>query len=134
MERRLLNRYVFFYPYARFAIRWAASTLPHKHPVKLAMIGRIGAFTEAEQRELLGVKAGEEDLMYGLMFGRVFFRDGDEMREHNIKSANPFGNPITEATGSQSFLGTFPPYVQQILGQILKRDLFRDRKFNVDGK
>jgi hypothetical protein len=136
IERRYIGRFFFFYPYARFAVRVAFYTLPVEHPVRTAIALRVGELTEEEQRELLGVGPEEADSMRALMFGRVFTRDDEsgELREQNVRTVNPLGNPITESRGSESILGVLPPVYQWALGQIEKRDVYRDQPWNVGGE
>jgi hypothetical protein len=134
-ERRFIGRFFFFYPYARFAVRALFYTLPVEHPIRTAVALRIGALTEEEQRELLGVGADEADELRSLMFGRAVFRDDEgNIREFNVRTVNPFGNPITESEGSESVLGVLPPVYQWALGQIEKRDIYRGTPWNIGGE
>lgn len=135
IERRTVGRFLFFYPWLRFSVRATFYSLPMNHPVRVAVAAQVGRLTEDEQRELLGVRDDEAGLMRGLMAGRFFFRDENgQVREMNIRTLNPIGNPVTESEGSQDILLAMPPWAQWVLGQIEKRDLFRGRPWNVGGE
>jgi hypothetical protein len=135
IERRTIGRLFFFYPYARFAIRALFYTLPVEHPIRMSVAMRLGSLTEQEQRELLGVGEDEADDLRSLMFGRAVYRDEKgELKEFNVRTVNPFGNPITESKGSESILGVLPPVYQWALGQIEKRDIYRDQPWNIGGE
>jgi hypothetical protein len=130
LERKTLGRYLFFYPYLRYSLRMAFYTLPLDHPIRLAIIANLANLNMDEQRELLG--ATEEDAY--LLAGRYFYRDADgKMHEFNVRTFNPVGNVITESEESHDLLQLAPPAITIALGQVMKRDIYRDRAWRVHG-
>jgi hypothetical protein len=131
IERRTVGRFLFFYPYLRFSLRNVFWTLPLNHPIRTSIALKLGYYTEREQRELVGATSGEK----WLTAGRVFYRGKDgRFYEQNIRSVNPIGNPLTEAEGSQDVLSMAPPWFQMLLGQIEKRDTFRQQPWDLRGQ
>jgi len=129
-ERKTLARYVMFYGYLRFSLRFAFYTMPVKHPIMSAILLQMGRLQADEIRELLG---GEE-LPWSL--GKVYF-DGDgrvagiKLRPDSIDlaKANPALNAVTGLTeATQVYSPVLPPILAAATDQVLSRSLYRGNK------
>jgi hypothetical protein len=130
LERKTLGRYFFFYPYLRYSMKLAFYTLPLDHPIRLALVANLANLNMDEQRRLVG---GTGDDAY-LLAGRYFYRDANgQMHEYNVRTFNPVGNTVTEAQTSGDLLQLLPPVFTIALGQVMKRDIYRDRSWRVKG-
>lgn len=125
-ERATLGRYVMFYGFLRFSLRFAFQTMPLKHPIMTGILGNLSRMKVEEVRKLLG---GNE-LPYAL--GRIY-DDGGEVAL-DFTRGNPFSNALTSTTSLGQVAGLFPPLVVGLVEQAAKKDFFTGKPYLVEGE
>jgi hypothetical protein len=121
-ERQLLKTTVMFYGFMRWATRLALYTLPIKHPIATAMVGKLGQLHNEEVVQLLsgyGADHGvaskpqlEKLLREGAMnyaFGRVWMMKNGKLEYADATRLNPLMGPVIDAFERSSELGVAGP-------------------------
>lgn len=133
-ERNTLNRTVMFYPWLRYSMKLAFSTLPTHHPLLLSMMGQFGTMQRGELQKLLGT-----DPPFGNVYlGQPQPNTPAEQRQWNVigaRQANPLLNNVMDVVAGspgQAF-DALPPYMSAGLQWMIGKDLFSDKPFKGSG-
>jgi hypothetical protein len=126
-ERAYLQRLVMFYGFLRHSTRLVLWTLPTKHPVTVAILGKLALLGAQESRDILG----GDQLPWGL--GRVYWRSGGKVMQIDLARMNPAVNAFTEIRSTEQLTRVFPPIVAMAVEQVSHQDLFHGRPWRVRG-
>jgi hypothetical protein len=130
-ERRVLERNIMFYGFLRFSLRYALWTMPTRHPIISSIAGHLSQLHEQEVRKLLGVSP-DEPMLPGLLAKYIYMKDG-QLMEMPFARMNPALNQITQASGMHQWLGALPPLIQEFVSQAVKKDVYFDQPFTLNG-
>ena len=110
---RWLSHNVMFYAFLRFSLRFTFYTMPVKHPIMTAIMGKLSELDPQEVEKMLGPGM----LPYNL--GRFYFEDGKMMVD--LSRANPALSGLSGGnTVAQRASSLFPPYWTMIATQVLR--------------
>lgn len=129
-ERNWMNRTVMFYPWLRYSLKLAFSTLPTHHPLLLSMMGQFGTMQRAELQKLLGTDPPFGNIYLGQPQPGV----APEQRKWNVigaRQANPLLNNVMDVVAGspgQAF-DALPPYMSAGLQWMVGKDFFTDKPF-----
>jgi hypothetical protein len=132
-ERKVLNRAVMFYGFMRYSLKFVFYTMPVKHPVETAIIGKLGQLQADEIEKLLG----GADLPWA--FGKLYLTQDGQLKSIDLSRANPALNTITQSFSDKpsNWTSVLPPVAVSTLEQlpgIGGRKFWADRSWRVGGK
>lgn len=129
-ERRYMQRYVMFYGFMRFAVRFTFATLPIEHPIMLAIGAQMGRMQYDELKDIFDGEPPPWEI------GNYYSPDGSE--KVAIKRMSPLFNAMDWVGGGadplSTAMGSLPPFFTIAINQFAGKNVALDQPYTVDGK
>lgn len=127
-ERRFLQRYVMFYGFLRFSLKFTFHTMPAQHPILSSIIAQLGHLQAGETKEILG-KQGE--ILPAWAAGKLFLSKDESI---NVGRINPALNALVSASEPSQLVGLQSPFAQMIADQVYGKNSFKGKDFTFGGQ
>jgi hypothetical protein len=132
-ERQTLGRFVMFYGYLRFSLKFVFHTMPVGHPIMTNILAQMGEMGSDEIKKLLGVP--EDYDLPASMLAQVYLEGDDgSLRSINYGRMNPFINAVTQMERPTQAFGLVSPMYQSLADQAFNESAFTGRDFQIEGR
>lgn len=124
-EQRVLANNVMFYAFLRYSLRLVFYTMPVRHPVVAAILGKLGQWDPQDTKKLLG--PGLLPYMRG-----AFYTKSDGSMAVDFSRANPALSALTQTSTLPGVLSSvLPPHMTILLDNVLRQHLFTGKPFKL---
>jgi uncharacterized membrane protein YgcG len=132
-ERQTLGRFIMFYGYLRFSLKFVFHTMPIGHPIMTDILAQMGEMGSDEIKKLLGVP--EDYDLAASMLAQVYLEGDDgSLRSINYGRMNPFINAVTQMERPTQAFGLVSPMYQSLVDQAFNESAFTGRDYQIEGR